>query len=102
VNRVEIMLGGEWVPVGGVASVEFHPDPVAEPEPDLSFSDVLDVLRAVELMEAMAPAFRALVAASAAARDATQDDFRLAPPGRGQRPRPAWQSPYGPPQRRRH
>lgn len=162
-NRVEILHGGEWVPLEGVKDVQFHPEPASEPEAGWSFSDslalaaagpagqtiirrlveqrelteaeatraliqahrgddgphvhlVVEEARALmnqiigpirdhvtELLKAMAPAFRALAEAVTAAQDATQADFRLAPPpAHRQRPRPAWQSPYGPPQRHHH
>ncbi|MFE5395782.1 hypothetical protein ACFQ9U_14585 [Streptomyces sp. NPDC056568] len=55
--------------------------------------------------EAVAPAIRAAAQAFAqlaeAARTASRDDYALAPPRPVRRDRPAWQSPYGPPPRRR-
>jgi hypothetical protein len=95
---VEIEQDGEWVPVSGIASIEIAaaPDALAE-----RLAEVQTTLR--RFVEALAPVARAygeqLAQLGAALQRAGLLDEHAKPVRR--RDRPAWQSPYGPPQRRR-
>ncbi|MEU9921904.1 hypothetical protein AB0H51_11505 [Streptomyces griseoluteus] len=103
---------GAWQEVPGIASVEFDEEQPDDAEPWATFAEhqQLDVAHIVEqhtaairaYMAVMRPkleeASRLLVAAARAIREARivdQDGRPLGPD------RPAWQSPYGPPRRRR-
>ncbi|MFC7869664.1 hypothetical protein ACFUS2_00690 [[Kitasatospora] papulosa] len=89
--RVEIEQDGGWVPVEGVTSIELHQE---DPEPGTSVS--WSPLRPAG--EVMAELCRLVEAASRAIQSTAlvDDTGRIR-----RRDRPAWQSPYGPPQRRR-
>nr|WP_037829723.1 hypothetical protein [Streptomyces sp. NRRL S-325] len=89
--RVEIEQDGEWVRVEGVSSVKLHQE---APKPGTSVSRPL--LRPAS--EVMAELCRLVEAASRAIQSTAlvDDTGRIR-----RRDRPAWQSPYGPPQRRR-
>nr|WSS66759.1 hypothetical protein OG284_36675 [Streptomyces sp. NBC_01177] len=111
---------GEWVEIGHIAEGSLVLDePVADeqelppflpssvtftPEDAAMFRAVLltaaEAYRRafVEVAPALIKVFRQL----AAAAESTRDEYALAPPPPGRRrDRPAWQSPYGPPARRR-
>lgn len=84
--RLEVERDGEWVPVEGVTSVELNaeePDP--SPDPRAFFSPTAELLAVARRLADVA---RQIDAATKHVR--------------GHRDRPAWQSPYGPPQRRHH
>ncbi|MFB7399755.1 hypothetical protein ACFCZR_06245 [Streptomyces rubiginosohelvolus] len=90
--RIEIEQDGEWVPVDGVRSVELHqtePDPV----PVVTWQTALRTATTVmaELIRRIEQASRAVQ--STGLVDESGNVHR--------RDRPAWQSPYGPPHRRR-
>lgn len=96
--RVEIYdpTTGEWATVEGITSVEIEhtPDPELDrPWPGAITTDVqVDLGPFVRALEAAGNALRAVA-------HARRDQFALAPPPVETRERPAWQSPYGPPQK---
>lgn len=83
-------------PVEDVLSVEITADATALVE---QFDQLRAVLRTTvaALAEAVIPAMRALAEAAAAAQQADQSQYALAPGRPRPTARPAWQSPYGPP-----
>lgn len=83
--------GGEWQPVEGVISIVIHADTTAVQQ---RLREVQDSLR--RMAEAVQPAAENAAKAMAAFACALQ-----ARPHTGEQVRPAWQSPYGPAQRRR-
>lgn len=96
--HVEMEQDGEWVPVEGIASVEINLDTTALVE---QFEQIRCAFQtaAAALIEAAVPAFRALAKAAAEAQHADQSQYALAPARPRPARRPAWQSPYGPPQK---
>ncbi|MEQ4610657.1 hypothetical protein ABMX48_31590 [Streptomyces cavourensis] len=91
-TRLEVLVDGEWVPVEGVRSVELDQ---AEPDP-MSVITWQTTLRTATT--AMAELARRIEQASRAVRSTGLVDET----GKvRRRNRPAWQSPYGPPPRRR-
>lgn len=97
-TEIHMMQDGEWVPVEGISSIEMNPDPEALLEQWTSFRTAFQSVT-VALVEAAVPAMRALARAAAAAEQAEQSQYTLAPGRPRPARRPAWQSPYGPPQK---
>lgn len=119
---VQIMdEAGEWQEASGITSIDFHIEP-PEIDPDFQRSwqqmqeyfaraQAERMRRAEEALEAFARALTVAVkpAADQALRDLAQaaqafqqlQEAADCPPPPRSRDRPPWQSPYGPPQRRR-
>ncbi|MCX4697025.1 hypothetical protein [Streptomyces sp. NBC_01373] len=110
---------GEWQEINGVVTVDFHIDPPPiDPEFDRAWQELHDhlarveaerVRRAAALLEGLVHAFQQMAPAIEAANlgltglaEAVQDDQPARPDQPlPRRDRPAWQTPYGPPRRRR-
>lgn len=87
---------GEWQPLEGTTSITIDVDTTAITE---QWERTLTSLRfaVTQMVNAAAPAMRALAKAVAEAQHMDQSQFALAPPRPPATRRPAWQSPYGPP-----
>lgn len=100
-GRVEIYdpTTGQWTELEGITSVEIEHTPDTELDRPWRGAITTDVH--VDL----GPFIRALEEAGNALRAAARahrEQFALAPPPVKTRERPAWQSPYGPPQKGHH
>ncbi|MFH8804088.1 hypothetical protein ACH4F6_31620 [Streptomyces sp. NPDC017936] len=110
---------GEWQELGGVRSIDFHiQPPQIDPEFQRTWQEFREHVARVEAerirraravieafgrayIEAVKPAAESAARALAALQEALQRDVGT-PNAPGRRDgRPAWQSPYGPPRRRR-
>ncbi|MFD3574743.1 hypothetical protein [Streptomyces sp. NPDC058644] len=100
-TRVEILVDGEWQPLEGITNVVIYD------EPEITRA-VADRMREAQtamtaFMRAYAEAARPLIEEAGRAFQTMRDAGLIDDDGKpARRPdRPAWQSPYGPPRRRR-
>jgi hypothetical protein len=111
---------GEWQELGGVTSIDIQlAPPVVDPEFAPAWQDMQEYIARIQAeriqlvtsaFEAMRRAFQQLAPAVQQAVSQTREALQNLPEAAGcddcgkparPRDRPAWQSPYGPPQRRR-
>ncbi|GGZ51586.1 hypothetical protein [Streptomyces rubiginosohelvolus] len=98
--RIEIEQDGEWVPVDGVRSVELQQSEVT-PAPGDREARINAAMERIcrSMHRAIRDALRIPVEPTRRRQEQPEPPAPLTLPMR--RDRPAWQSPYGPPPRRR-